>query len=394
MAQTVIGIFDSSSEAQQAVQELKNIGLSDSNIDVSSASSSSSSSSSSFGGGSSTSDSTYSSSFSSSNDNGGIMGFFRSLFSDDDDSATTYSNVASHSDCIVTVHAQTDEEARRAAIILDQYGSVDVDQRAIEYGYRSNSATGSSFMQNTASSYDSSTGTTGRTASILGTSTGLGTESYNSGSDSLRLGSTGTDSDPDTFSGGADSTYAGSTNNTVLSDSASDFNNTTSDTTRNDLTDSTSVPIIEENMQVGKREVETGGARLRSRIVERPVEEHLRLRSEHVRVERQPVNRPATEADFTGFREGEIELTEHAEVPVVNKEAHVVEEVSLGKEVEERDEVIRDTVRSTEVDVDNLTDTTRTDLDNDRSGLDLDRDRTNRDHRGLTDLDNDRNTAI
>jgi len=137
--------------------------------------------------------------------------------------------------------------------------------------------------------------------------------------------------------------------------------------TNSNLTEGdTSIPIIEENLQVGKQEVETGGARITSRIVEQPVEENIHLREEHVQVERNPVNRPVTDADLTNFREGEIELTEHAEVPVVNKEARVVEEISLEKEVTERDEVVRDTVRKTEVDIDNLSNdasTTRTDDD-------------------------------
>ncbi|GAB3321461.1 hypothetical protein GCM10027299_15930 [Larkinella ripae] len=120
-------------------------------------------------------------------------------------------------------------------------------------------------------------------------------------------------------------------------------------------TDTTqSIPVIEENLQVGKREVTTGGARIRSRIVERPVEETLRLRQERVNVERQPVDRPATAADLANFQEGQIELTERAEVPVVTKEARVVEEVSLSKEIDEREETIRDSVRKTEVDVENV----------------------------------------
>ncbi len=88
-----------------------------------------------------------------------------------------------------------------------------------------------------------------------------------------------------------------------------------------------------------------------SRIVERPVEEHLRLREEHVSVDRKPVDRPATEADFKNFKEGEAEMTEHAEKPVVNKEARVVEEVNLKKETRERDQTIKDRVRETDVDV-------------------------------------------
>jgi len=115
-----------------------------------------------------------------------------------------------------------------------------------------------------------------------------------------------------------------------------------------------SIKVIEENLEVGKRTVETGGVRLRSRIVAKPVEESIRLREERVTVSRTPVNRAATAADLTAFQESEISLTEHAEVPVVSKTANVVEEISVGKAVTEREEVIRDTVRKTEVDVENL----------------------------------------
>jgi len=137
----------------------------------------------------------------------------------------------------------------------------------------------------------------------------------------------------------------------TMDTSSTNATNRTVDTT---LDNTQSLPIIEENLQVGKRVVESGGARLRSRIVETPVEESLRLRSERVRVERTTVDRPATEADFTSFKEGTVELTERNEVPVVSKEARVVEEVSLNKDVEEHEETIRDTVRRTEVDVENI----------------------------------------
>ena len=141
---------------------------------------------------------------------------------------------------------------------------------------------------------------------------------------------------------------------------------TTTDTTART---GTAIPIIEENLVVGKRVVETGGVRLRSRIIERPVEEHLRLRQEHVHVTRTPVNRPVTEADRAALQ-GTIEAIEHAEVPVVAKEARIVEEVRLAKDVEEREETVRDTVRSTDVDVEQLRAddvTRRTDLDDTRS---------------------------
>jgi uncharacterized protein (TIGR02271 family) len=72
------------------------------------------------------------------------------------------------------------------------------------------------------------------------------------------------------------------------------------------------IPVIEEELQVGKREVEKGGIRLRSRIVENQVQEDINLREEKVRVERTAVDRPASSADI---KEETIELTETAEVP-------------------------------------------------------------------------------
>lgn len=114
------------------------------------------------------------------------------------------------------------------------------------------------------------------------------------------------------------------------------------------------IPVIEENLDVGKRDVERVGARIRSRIIERPVEEHVRLREEHVSVNRRPVDREVTDEDRRRFQPGEMEITEHAEVPIVGKTARVVEEVEVGKQVTERDETIRDTVRGTRVDVDEI----------------------------------------
>ncbi len=47
-------------------------------------------------------------------------------------------------------------------------------------------------------------------------------------------------------------------------------------------------------------------------------------------------------------------MTEHAEVPVVTKEARVVEEISLNKEVKETDETIRETIRNTEIEAERI----------------------------------------
>jgi len=114
------------------------------------------------------------------------------------------------------------------------------------------------------------------------------------------------------------------------------------------------IPVVEEELQVGKREVQRGGVRVYSHVVERPVEENVQLREEHVRVQRTPVNRPASEADFQAFKEGSIELTESAEEAVISKQARVVEEVVVGKDVTERTEAVRDTVRRTDVEVEEV----------------------------------------
>ena len=285
MDQTVVGMFDTAAQAQQAAQQLQAAGFGPDRVDVSNAKRSAGST------GTSADSSDY------QNNSGtavegvadaagrtahkaeeGISGFFSNLFGSDDndnDTAQRYQHVAQSTGAIVTVHCQSAEHAHKAAQILDDAGAVDVDERAAATGYQGKAE---------ATSYaNTATGTDGLTAQV-----------------------------------------------------------------------------IEENLQVGKRVEQTGGVRLRSRIVEKPVEASVRLREEHVVVNRTPVNRPATEADFTAFKEGQIEVTESAERAVVAKEAHVVEEVSLGKQVTEREETIRDTVRNTEVDVEQIPGNTQT----------------------------------
>ena len=110
------------------------------------------------------------------------------------------------------------------------------------------------------------------------------------------------------------------------------------------------IPVIEEQVRVGKREVGRGNVRVRSYVVERPVEEQVNLREERVTVERRPVDRELT-SGAAAFQERTIEATERGEEAVVDKQARVVEEVGLRKDVDTRTETVRDTVRKTEVEV-------------------------------------------
>lgn len=116
----------------------------------------------------------------------------------------------------------------------------------------------------------------------------------------------------------------------------------------------TVLPVIEEDLQVGKREVERGGVRVNTRVTETPVEEQVTLREERVDVERRAVNRPVSDADLHAFEETSFEVTERAEEAVVSKQARVIEEVVIDKDVRERTETIRDNVRRTDVDVERV----------------------------------------
>ena len=113
--------------------------------------------------------------------------------------------------------------------------------------------------------------------------------------------------------------------------------------------------VMEERLRVGKREVAGGAVRVRSYVVERPVEEQVRLHEERVSVERHPVDRAATAADLAAFQGGTIEARATSEEAVVGKEARVVEEIGVRKEATERVETVRDTVRSTKVEVEDGT---------------------------------------
>lgn len=255
MSQTVVGIFSTAAEANNAVSQLMNYGFNEEDVDVKS--------------GSATGDYSATSASSTDGNEGSVSRFFKNLFSSDDES-DRYTNAAQKG-TVVTVHAQSTEQAEQAATLLDQYGAADIDD-----------------------------------------------DSY---------GNTGTMYNNDTVA--TDSSYKNDTDQTIS--------------------------VIEETMQVGKRNIQTGGVRIKSRIVEKPVEASLRLREEHVNIERTKVNRVVTDADLQNFQGNTIEVTEYAEVPVVSKEARVVEEISVGKKVNERQETIKDTVRKTEVDIDDQT---------------------------------------
>ena len=121
---------------------------------------------------------------------------------------------------------------------------------------------------------------------------------------------------------------------------------------RGDVT-SEHIPIVEERMTVGKRQVELGTVRVRTRVVSEDVGEDVSLREEHVSVERRDMNERISAANAdTLFQEGTIEMIETGERVVVSKDAVITGEVVVDKDVDTRVERVEGTVRRTEVDVD------------------------------------------
>jgi uncharacterized protein (TIGR02271 family) len=121
------------------------------------------------------------------------------------------------------------------------------------------------------------------------------------------------------------------------------------------------IPVVKEDLEVGKRQVDLGVVRVVSRVVEQPVSERVTLREEHATIERRPVDRPASQADVAGLRDQTITVQETAEKAVVSKTAHVVEEVVVGKTASTQTQQVSDTVRNTVVDVQRTAAATTTD---------------------------------
>jgi uncharacterized protein (TIGR02271 family) len=113
------------------------------------------------------------------------------------------------------------------------------------------------------------------------------------------------------------------------------------------------IPVVIEELQVGKREVGSGGVRVTSHVEETPVEEEVSLRKERVDVQRRAVDLPVSDAD-AAFKERTIEVVATSEEPVVAKRARVIEEILVQKDVTKTTKTIRDKVRRTKVDVDRL----------------------------------------
>ena len=298
MQHTLVAVFDNRSDAQNAMDELLASGFTRDNVYVSSADLTGQDTT--LTGGSTTG------TVHEEGVGASIKHFFENLFgSDHDEHATRYSTAVAGGQHVLTLTTSSEPEVERAADVIERFGPIDIDER-----------------------HD-----------LAGNAASLGTSAYQpQTSPSLAAGSMQSGTQAGNLSGS-------------LSDSTSRSDSLQRETALDQTTGKAAIPVVQEEVRVGKRQVERGGVRVFSRMVETPVNETVSLREEHVSVERRPVDQPLDPADVAALKDQTIELRETAEEAIVQKSARVVEEVVVGKEVSQRQQNIKDTVRHTEVEV-------------------------------------------
>ncbi len=247
--------------------------------------------------------------------NEGLWGSLKNIFAPEEDKHV-YAEGLHRGGYLLTAHtSETDYD--RVLHILDSEGAVDMDQRESQWRQE---------------------GWTGRNeqyASTVGTSTAAGDvaapmAASTAASGTGLMGRTGTSTAATTGTTSATTERTGLLAGTLGEET---------------------IQLAEEKLRVGKRDVNHGRVRLRSYVVEKPVNEAISLHSERVDVSRRPVDR-ALGVGENLFQERTISAEEHDEEAVVSKEARVYEEIGLGKVAQERTQEIHDSVRRTEVEVD------------------------------------------
>jgi uncharacterized protein (TIGR02271 family) len=127
----------------------------------------------------------------------------------------------------------------------------------------------------------------------------------------------------------------------------------TTATTPTRLTDEQVMRLAEEQLNVGKRVVDAGYARVRRFVIERPVEANVTLHEEHVEIMRRAVSDPGYAKDID-WTDKTFEVAETAEEAVVDKSARIAEEVVIRKTGSDRVKTVHDTVRKQQVDVERV----------------------------------------
>jgi uncharacterized protein (TIGR02271 family) len=268
-----------------------------------------------------------------------------------DEDRSTYAEALSRGGYLLSVEA-SDEQYERVLDILDDEGTIDIDERASSWREEGWTGTSSSSTSDVLAGSTANL-TTGDAATTSGVTTGMAAgasrfsdELAGTGAGSatavppISPDSRMTDFDADASTYSDRDVDVTSTGGTSLTGTEAGLSGRSEEV----------IPVAEERLRVGKRDVSHGRVRIRSYVVETPVEEQVILREERVAVERRPADRVLSDAD-QAFQERTIEAEERGEEAVVSKEARVTEEVVVRKEAEQRTETVSDTVRQTEVEV-------------------------------------------
>src|SRR5690242_19910051 len=228
-------------------------------------------------------------------------GFFDWLFASDvpEYDRTRYTNYLNENRAAVSVHVPDQTWHDRVIAIMEEFNPIDIEEDGQEIA-RDSYATSTSAL---GASSAASTGTTARTD----------------------VGTTRTDY------AATSRTDLGATGRTGMTNEREEV-----------------IPVVKEELEVGKRATERR-YRVRSYVVERPVEKTVTVRDERVEIEHRPISR--TGADLRMPQEREIEVVERHEEPVAEKRMTANEEIVVRKEVVERPETVRGTVRETKVEV-------------------------------------------
>lgn len=119
--------------------------------------------------------------------------------------------------------------------------------------------------------------------------------------------------------------------------------------------------LAREELDVGKRLVKEGSTRIRRYVTEENVSETVKLREQHAEIFRYKVGEPV-DAEDVDWSEKEVVVDEFAEKPVINKTAHITEEVQVKKANTEHDETVTDTVRQQHIDIEHSRDDGKRDM--------------------------------
>ncbi len=118
--------------------------------------------------------------------------------------------------------------------------------------------------------------------------------------------------------------------------------------------DNVSIPVHEEDLVVGRREVDRGSVQVNKNVIEEEESVDVPLTEERVDVSHRQVDRDAAPGEDV-FQEESIEVPVHGEEVDVEKRTRVTGEVDIDKVAEEHTERVSDTVRREEVTVDGET---------------------------------------